>query len=176
MIIDVRLCSPLPTHHHQSPMILSLSLFLSLSMSLHPLSHPLLLFLLLFLHLLSPPPPPPPADRLLCARASDARIRRVYLFYVFLHTSFKTRLSTCRGRTVARRPPLPPSSESPFPRPRHFPFLNCSPRTIPRDATCNLRAIFRSSSIHLPHSTLYSTSSFSISFAQAGSTYKAPQN
>jgi len=112
---------------------------------------------------LSPAPSPSPSRPILTdltfacrrsppvrARASDARIRRVYLFYVFLHTSFKTRLSTCRGRTVARRPPriAVPSSLS------FSLFKLLSPRNhSPRDTISNLRAIFRSLSIHLPHDT-----------------------
>lgn len=119
----------------------------------------------------SPTSPPPAADRLLCARASDARIRRVYLFYVFLHTSFKTRLSTCRGRTVARRPPriAVPSSSS-------FSLLKSPLSAKSLSARCYLQSARNLSLFVDPFAARYSISSFSLTFAQASSMYKAPQN
>lgn len=124
MIIDVRHRSPT---HHQPPMILSLSLSLSIP------SHPLLRL--------------PIAS---CARARATHVSAAFIFSTYFYTRLLGHGSQRVGVAPSR---VVPSRITEFPRPRHFPFLNRPPRTDPRDATCNPRAIFRSSSIHLPHGT-----------------------
>lgn len=120
-----------------------------LSLSLSISSHPLLCLLIAS-----------------CARARATHVSAAFIFSTYFYTRLLRHGSQRVGVAPSRIVPLPPSLPSPS-------FSLSKSRTTPRDVTCNLRANL---SLFVTSAARYFISSFSHPFAQAGSTYKAPQN